>query len=76
MLGGWSEPLGEELSEGQKMYPTDTWAFRYSDSELCLQAVVRSISVMEGAAGKFFQPPDSDSYYFSCHERKELMALF
>lgn len=58
-LGSWSDLLGGELSEGQKMCLTDTWDVRHSDSELCPQAVARSTSVMEGAAGKLFQPPDS-----------------
>lgn len=65
MSGSWPDLLGGELSEGQKMCLIDTWDLRHSDPELRLQAVRTgggghsSINVMEGAAEKVFQPPDS-----------------
>ena len=79
-MGSWSDLLGGELSEGQKMCLTDTWDVRHSDPDLCPQAVVRSISVMEGAAGKLFQPPDSSVWTLTSTTflvmEEEFMTLF
>ena len=77
----WSDLLGGELSEGQKMCLTDTWGLRHSDPDpgLCLQAG-DSFTVMEWASGKVFQPPDSSlwpltSTAFSAMKEKS-MPLF
>lgn len=58
-LGKMVWPPGGELNEGQNMCLTDSWNLRHSDPDLCLHAGASSISVMEGAAGNVFQPPDS-----------------
>lgn len=59
-LGRWSDLL-EKSSVKVKtcVWLTHGTIFRHSDPDLCLQAGASSISVMEGAAGNIFQPPDS-----------------
>lgn len=49
--GSCSDLLGEELSEGRKIYLTDAWDIRGSDPGLCLQAGAASSVWWKGLLG-------------------------
>lgn len=78
MPGSWSDLLGRELHEGQKMCLTDTQDLRRPDPDLCLQAGAAASMWWKGLLGKSFSHPTLQSGLWPllrfCHE-KEMRAF-